>query len=150
MITVFQPRYDRWILAPGICAAGVIIAVTALELTFGGWVLAVSYLVTAVMLLLVLWSFMPRSYELWPDRLRIISGWPFSISVPFETVTEVYPPGVKSVVTQWGLKFAPSLRTAVKIKRSRGRDVLISPCDRKRFLEQVEVYLTEYRAAQVA
>jgi hypothetical protein len=145
MITAFQPRYDRWVLAPGVCSAAVIVAVTALELTFGGWVLAVSYLTTATVLLVVLWSFIPRSYELWPDRFRIISGWPFSLRVPFGTVTEVYPPGAKNSLTQWGLKFAPSRRTTVKIKRSKGRDVVINPCDRTKFMEQVQVYLAEYR-----
>ena len=146
MMTAFQPKYHRWLLTLGFCSAGMIVAVTGIEWAVGYWELALSYLATAILILFVLWSLVPRSYELWPDRLLIVSGWPFRVNVPFDTVTEVYPPGAKKGSISSENELSQPSPAVVKIKRSRGREVVLSPCDHSGFLEQVQVSLAEYNS----
>ncbi len=137
MISRSKPRYDKglWL---------VFIIVLLLPLGRAGFLVAADEFQWAwVMLgvtglaLLALWSMLPRAFELWPDRIRIVLGWPWGLNIPLNTIAEVLPaPGVAAWI-RWGAMFATSFKTPVQIKRTKGMTVLLSPDNPVEFIGSV-------------
>ncbi len=133
----FKPRYDKGLWP-------VLIVVSLLPLGRAGLFLAADEFQWAwVMLgvtglaLLALWSGLPRAFELWPDRIRIVLGWPWGLNIPLNTIAEVRPaPGV---VPWIGLRawFATSFKTPVQIKRTKGLTIVLSPKNPVEFMGSV-------------
>ena len=88
------------------------------------------------------WS---RTYEIQPDRLRIVLGWRPGVNVPFDTVERVSAGRGIDALAFWGMRFAPSVKTPVRIHRTKGWEVVISPEDREAFIEKLEMALADYR-----
>ena len=137
MFLRFKPRYDKWLWP-------VLIAVPLLPLVRAGFLVAADEFQWAwVMLgvtglvLLVLWSALPRAFELWPDHIRIVLGWSWGFGIPLNTIAEVLPaPGV----TPWirlGAMFATSFKTPVRIKRTKGMTFVLSPDNPVEFIGSV-------------
>ena len=145
MITRTAPKYDLWILGL-ICVAPVVTLVLGIILIVvegigvGAGVLAVSVFTGPLY-----WSVLPRKYELQPDKMRIVLGWPFALNVPFSTVEEVRPARWINTLAYSGLRFATSVRTPVVVARRRGWNIVISPRDRGEFLETALRALSSYR-----
>ena len=85
------PRYDKWVWA-------LILSVHMLPLVLAVAMIAQSQFTAAWILFAVtggiaflFWSVLPRGYEVWPDSLRILLGWPFALNVPFDTIVNVRP-----------------------------------------------------------
>jgi hypothetical protein len=135
MIPLYEvaPRYDAWIKA--VLAA---VLLTTLVLGFvllpvsrlGAWMM---FAVTAFDALLFHWC-MPRMYQVFPDRLRIVLGRPFAMNIPLEDITDARPGHGSMALAYMGHRFSPSTKTVVEIVRSRGWNVVISPDDRDAFL----------------
>ena len=137
MTTRFKPRYDKglWlvfivVLLLPLGRAGLLVAADEFQ---WAWVM----LGVTGLTLLVLWSALPRAYELWPDRIRIVLGWSWGLSIPLSTITEVLPaPGVAPWI-RLGAMFATSFKTPVRIKRTKGMTIVLSPDNPERFIESV-------------
>ena len=80
---------------------------------------------------------MPRKYQVYSDKVRIVLGGPFAWNIPFSTIKEVRPSSGASTFVYNGVRFATSSRDLVEIRRSRGCNVVISPSNKDVFLEQV-------------
>ena len=80
---------------------------------------------------------MPRKYQVYSDKVRIVLGGPFAWNIPFSTIKEVRPSSGASTFVYSGVRFATSSRDVVEIRRSRGCNVVISPSNKDVFLEQV-------------
>ena len=86
---------------------------------------------------LLFYAILPQRYQIWTDRIRIVLGKPFSITLPLSTVTEARAAsGVKAFAYR-GVRFATSSKTVVEIVRHRGWNFVISPANRKVFLERL-------------
>ena len=86
---------------------------------------------------LALWSVLPRAFGLWPDRVRTVLGSPWGLNVPLNTIAEVLPaPGVAPWI-RLGAMFATSFKTPVRIKRTKGMTIVLSPDNPERFIESV-------------
>ena len=106
----------------------------------GVWVLAVSVLTG-----LFISSVLPRKYEIRPDMIRIVLGWPFTLSLPFSTIDEIRPARWYVTLAHGGLRLATSVKTPVLVVR-RGRwDVVISPKDRQEFVDGAMSAISIYR-----
>ncbi len=146
MIAYSGSKYDKWLRA-------VIVAVPLLMLALGGLSAAqgeesgaaILFAVTPFVLGLF-WAVLPRRVEVWTDRIRIVMGWPFSFNVPFDTVSEIRSARARDALIYGGLRFSPSVRTPVEVRRSRGMNVVVSPHDRQQFLENAQRALDSYRA----
>lgn len=116
-----------------------IAVVLGLTLGLGVWLLFVDIVAASVMLgvtafdALLFKCIMPRRYEIWSDRLRIVLGWRFTVNVALEDIAEAREASGWAAFGHWGLRLAPSTRGVVIIRR-RGLDVVISPSDRDTFL----------------
>ncbi len=139
MLLRFKPRYDKW-LWPALMVlpllplgrAGLLAAAGELQ---WAWVM----LGVTVLVLLALWSVLPRTFELWPDRIRIVLGWPWSLNIPLDTIAEVLPPPSVAAWIRWGAGFATSFKTPVQIRRTKGMTIVLSPDNPVGFVESVRM-----------
>lgn len=128
-----RPRIDLWLKT-------IIAGVLAMTLAVGVWLLWVDAVGAGVVLGVTLFdgllfrAIIPRRYQVYDDRLKIVLGWPFAMNIPLRNIVEAKPaPGHKAWV-YWGLRLATSTRGVVEVVRRRGLDMVISPADRDAFL----------------
>lgn len=98
-----------------------------------GWVL----LGTAVLVAVLFHAILPRRFQLYADRLRIVLGRPFSFEVRLDKIIEagtIHP--AKSLFNA-GLRMSTSPGNAIQIRRHGAPTLLISPQNRERFLDQL-------------
>lgn len=137
MLSTFRLRYDGW-LWPVL----VVQVVSPLRRFFflaatDEFEAASGMLVMSGVVLAVLWSVLPRAFELWTDRVRIVLGWHWGWNIPLDTIAEVQPAPGLAAFALWGARFAMSFSTAVRIRRSKGMDIVISPVAPLEFIEAV-------------
>ena len=92
-------------------------------------------LVVTVAVLIALWSSLPRAYELWPDRLRIVLGWRWGFNIPLDEIEEIQPARGVATLFASGAMFLTSVKTPVRVRRTKGMDITTSPDDPLEFIE---------------
>jgi len=90
-------------------------------------------------------AILPRRYQIYQDRLRVVLGRPFAFNISFSTIKEARSATGSAAFMYGGLRFATSFRSIVEIVRSKGLNVVISPASRDAFLEQLNQALRDYR-----
>ena len=145
-IAFIKARYDLWIWVAiiGVLLFFSVLAILQLaqgEKAEGGIVLGVTGLIA-----LLLWSVLPRGFEIRSDRLRIVLGWPWSLNIPFNNITEVRTASAISALAYPGIRFSTSVRTPVLIRRSKGLSIVVSPQHRQEFIDKVMQAVADYRA----
>ena len=136
-----RPRYGLWvkILVWGLLAVFLITAITTFDSNRED---AFALIGTAVFIILIFWVVMPRKYCIYEDRIKIVMGVPFSISVRFDVIEYVGKPRGKLTV---GINFVTSFRDTVEIVRKKGMNVNISPGDREAFLKTLNKAFDNWR-----
>ena len=90
-----------------------------------------------VFFILLFYFIMPRRYQIFHDKLKIVLGSPFSIDIPLSTIKEVkHSSGIKALV-YYGVRFATSTEYVVEVVRNKGLNYIISPKNGEIFLEQL-------------
>jgi len=87
---------------------------------------------------------MPRRYQIFEDKIRIVLGGPFRVSIPFTNVRNVQAAGSYKSMVYSGMRFATTSRSVVEIIRKKGMNIVISPADRDRFMEQYRLARQAY------
>jgi hypothetical protein len=131
-----KPRMDIWLklMLTGIQAIFLVVGIVLLiQDTEGAFTMFGVTIFYAVLFRLV----MPRKYQVYSDKVRIVLGGPFAWNIPFTTIKEVRPASRASAFAYNGVRFATSSRGVVEIRRSKGCNVVISPFNKDIFLEQV-------------
>ena len=82
-------------------------------------------------------AILPRRYQIYQDRLRIVLGKPFAVNIPFSTIKEVRPASGSKTFAYGGIRLATSSSSVVEIVRTKGLNVAVSPANRDAFLEQL-------------
>ena len=91
----------------------------------------------ALLFTLIFYFIMPRKYQIYQDKVRIVLGSPFAINIPLSTINEArHSSGIKSYFYS-GIRFATSSRYVIEIVRSKGMNYVISPQNGDLFLEQL-------------
>jgi hypothetical protein len=87
--------------------------------------------------ILLFYFIMPRRYQIYQDKLRIVLGAPFAINIPLSRIKEVkHSSGMKAWVYS-GVRFATSTRYVIEIVRNKGLNYVISPQNGDVFREQL-------------
>jgi hypothetical protein len=137
-IIVFEdkPVYDKLnkYLIGGIIAIPLIIAIIVLPQDILG--AAIMFGVT-VFEAILFWCILPKRFVVYEDRLRIVLGGPFSITVPFRDLIQVRQATKDMAFVYWGYKLGTSLKYQVEIERKNGLSVLISPSMENEFIVQL-------------
>jgi hypothetical protein len=129
-------QYDWWLklLLGGIPLLTLILGFWLLTLDIGG--AAVMFAVTAFDSSLF-YFIMPRKYQIYTDRLVINLGKPLAMTILYVDIKEIKKTSGNSAMAYNGIRFATSAQYVVEIKRRRGMNVVISPANGDRFMEQI-------------
>ena len=135
MMSRFEARYDEWLRRALILAIGSPLVIAILILVVNQNSAAIPSLVFTSAILLILWLLLPRAFEVWPDRLRIVLGWKLVWDLPLEEIEKIRPTRGLGIMVFWGISLITSVKNSVRIKRTKGVDILISPDDPAVFIE---------------
>jgi hypothetical protein len=132
-----RPKYDVWLklVVGGTLAITIIPGIAFFYLSAE---LAWTMLALTVFDGLLFYAIIPRRLQLFEDRLRIVLGAPFALSVRYENIKEVRTAPTEEVFVYWGLRFATSTKNPIEIVKSKGLNMIISPGDKDIFMEQLE------------
>ncbi len=134
------PRVDLWLRL-------ILASTLALTLVLGIWLLFEDIAAAIAMFGITLFdallfrAIMPRRYQIYSDRIRIVLGGPFAVNIPFDNIAEARSASGGKAFAYWGLRFATSTQGVVEIVRKKGLDVVISLGDRGAFLERLRQVL---------
>ena len=128
-------RYDFWLklILGSVLAILFIIGVVLLFIDILG--ASVMFGVTLFDALLFK-AILPRRFQIFQDRIKIILGGPFTISISFSNIREVRAVSANEVFVYWGVRLATSTQSVVEIVRKSGLSLVIAPANREMFLEQ--------------
>ena len=129
-------QYDPWLklILGGVLALTLIPGIILLSADLlGAWIM---FGATAFDVLL-LYAILPRRYQIFRDRVKIVLGQPFAIDIPLSTIREARPAPGSKAFAYWGIRFATSSRSVVEIVRSKGLNIVIAPANRGAFLEHL-------------
>jgi hypothetical protein len=89
----------------------------------------------AVIFTLIFYCVLPRKYQIYEDRLRIVLGAPFAINIPLSTIKEIrHSSGFKAFFYS-GVRFATSTGYIVEIVRNKGMNYVITPRNGDLFID---------------
>ena len=130
-----RPRYDWWFIATvGLAIPGLFAGILIVLAAQGSWTVFAAVGSVGAAVLLLLWSVIPRRYEITSDSIRIVLGTPFAQSFELDTVADVRPTRGLHALAYAGIRYAPSTKTAVEILRRSGLSLVISPQDPAAFV----------------
>ncbi|MEN8613986.1 hypothetical protein ABFB09_01700 [Dehalogenimonas sp. THU2] len=96
-------------------------------------------MITAISESALFYFIIPRKYQIFADRLRVVLGGWIKFDVPFSTIRQARVARSIDAFVYWGLRMATSGEGVVEIlRRGGGLDLVISPIDRDTFLEQLD------------
>ena len=129
-------EYDLWLklLLGGILAFTLVMGFFLLSVDKIG---AYIFLGVTVFDALLFYAILPKRYQIWRDRMRIVLGRPLAVNIPLATIQEARSASGSKAFAHWGVRFATSSRTVVEIVRHRGWNFVISPSNRDLFLERL-------------
>jgi len=130
------PRYDSWLklMLGAILALTLILGFVLLPIDISG--AGVMFGVTLFDALLFR-AILPRRFQIYQDRVRIVLGGPLALNIPLLDIREARLASSSKAFVYWGLRFVTSVRGVVEIVRKRGLSVVISPANADTFLEQL-------------
>jgi hypothetical protein len=134
-------EYDGWLKIIYVIPFGLFIA--ALLFALNGDLEVFSVLLgEGVFIWLIYYLIMPRKYQIYQDKLRIVLGGPFALNIQLKTIKEVMHVAGSKAYVYSGARFATSSRYVIQIVRNGGLNYLISPQNGELFLEQLNLTLT--------
>ncbi len=110
--------------------------------TDAGWIMLGATAFDALLFHAVL----PRRYQLFTDRMRIVLGYPFAVNVRYATIKDAHPGTASQAFIYWGVRFATSSGNIIEVVRRRGLNIVISPENMAVFLEQLRQALADARS----
>jgi len=130
------PKYDLWLklILGGVLALTLILGVIFI---YRDTEAAITMFGITVFDALLFKAILPRRFQIFEDRLKILLGGPFSINILLSNIAEVKPASSREVFAYWGIRFATSTSNVVEVVRKKGLNLIISPRNDDMFLEQL-------------
>jgi len=130
------PKYDLWLklILGGVLALTLILGVIFI---YRDTEAAIAMFGITVFDALLFKAILPRRFQIFEDRLKILLGGPFSINILLSNIAEVKPASSRKVFAYWGIRFATSTSNVVEVVRKKGLNLIISPRNDDMFLEQL-------------
>jgi len=128
------PKYDLWVklILGGVLALTFILGVIFI---YQDAEAAVGMFGITLFDALLFKAILPRRYQIFEDRLRILIGGPFAINISFSNIEEAKPASDSKAFAYRGLRLATSTHHVVEIVRKKGLNLVISPSNGDMFLE---------------
>ncbi len=136
MIYEDTPKYDLWLklILGGVLALTLILGVIFI---YRDTEAAIAMFGITVFDALLFKAILPRRFQIFEDRLKILLGGPFSINILLSNIAEVKPASSRKIFAYWGIRFATSTSNVVEVVRKKGLNLIISPGNDDMFLEQL-------------
>ena len=136
MIYEDTPKYDLWLklILAGVLALTLILGVISI---YRDTEAAIAMFGITVFDALLFKAILPRRFQIFEDRLKILLGGPFSINILLSNIAEVKPASSRKIFAYWGIRFATSTSNVVEVVRKKGLNLIISPRNDDMFLEQL-------------
>ena len=130
------PRYDFWLksILGGVLALTLILGVILLSEDIGA---ALAMFGVTLFDALLFKAILPRRYQIFQDRVRIVLGGPFALNIPLSNIRQARQASSSKTFAYWGFRFATSTHYVVEIVRKKGLSLVISPASGDMFLEQL-------------
>ncbi len=138
-----HPRYALWIK---LILGGVLLLTLALGIYFLSIDRMGAYIMFGLTLIdaLLFFFLMPRSYQIYSDRLVVILGGPFTKTVPLYDIRSARKVSGSHAFINTGFRFAVSAKYVVEIARRTGTNITISPNTGDLFLEQLNQTMKQF------
>jgi len=88
-------------------------------------------------------AILPRRFQIFQDRVRIVLGGPFAIKFPLSDISEARSAPAGRAFVYWGIRFATSSQHVVEIVRKKGLSLVISPANADMFMKQLNLTLRQ-------
>jgi hypothetical protein len=139
-----RPSVDWWLklLLGGIIGFVIIMGVVMLET--GEEEGALVFLIIAIFYFFLFRMMIPRSINIYTDKLVIQLSGPFSIKIPYSNIKSVSKAGGSKVFSGGGIRLASSTAYVVEIIRNRGMQVNFSPSGGDFFMDQLNSAIRAY------
>jgi len=130
------PKYDLWLksILGGVLALTFILGVILISDDAG---VALAMFGVTLFDALLFKAILPRRFQIFEDRVRILLGWHLAINIPFSNIVDARSASGRKVFAYWGSRFATSTRFVVEIVTKKGLNIIISPSKGDIFLEQL-------------
>ena len=102
---------------------------------------AILLLVEALVVSLIFWSVLPRSYQVYEDHLRIVLGGPFCIKVGFSQIESIRITSKITLSLNFVTKF---VKNCVEINKKRGLSIAITPREKDMFIENANSAMSQW------
>ena len=128
------PEYDSWLklILGGVLALTFILGVVFISQDTEA---ALVMFGVTVFDALLFKAILPRRFQIFEDRLKILLGGPFAINIPLSNIAEVKTVSGSKVFAYSGIRFATSTKCVVEIVSRKGMNLVISPKNDDMFLE---------------
>jgi hypothetical protein len=90
---------------------------------------------------LIFWSVFPREYQVYEDRLRIVLGGPFSVTVGFQDIKAIRAGSGTGLTVNWVTRIT---RSYVEIVKKRGWSIAITPTANDSFIRNANQALEQW------
>ena len=130
------PKYDFWLklILGGVLALTFVLGVI---LIFDDTGAALAMFGVTLFDALLFKAILPRRFQIFEDRLRILLGGPLAVNFAFSNIADAKSaPGGKAFA-YGGIRFATSTHYLIEIVRKKGLNLVISPSKGDIFLEEL-------------
>jgi len=131
------PAYDTWVkyVIGAILALTLVIGIVLIPRDIAG---AAAMFAITIFDAALFWCILPKRFQVFEDRLKIVLGGPFAVNIPFTDIAKTEPVQSSRAMIYWGLRLATSTRHVVEIERRHGLSLVISPAHEDIFLTQLD------------
>lgn len=102
---------------------------------------SLSLLVTGLIMGVILWTVIPRKYQVYEDHLRIVLGGPLRMNIRFDQIKEIRVTSRTAMTMNFVTTFA---KTYVIIARKNGMSIAITPKSNEAFIENANRAMDEW------
>jgi hypothetical protein len=83
-------------------------------------------------------AILPRRFQIFSDRMKILLGGPFTINIPLSDIEDAKSASGRKTFVYWGIRYSTSTHHVVEIARKKGLSLVISPSRDDMFLEKLK------------
>ena len=130
------PEYDFWLklILGGVLAITFVLGIVLISQEIEA---AIAMFAVTLFDAVLFKAVLPRRFQIFEDRLKILLGGPLAINIPLSNIAEAKPAAASKTFIYNGIRLATSSRHVVEIVRKKGMNLIISPAHDDMFLEQL-------------
>jgi len=130
------PKYDSWLklILGGILAMTFVLGIILISEDIR---VALAMFGVTLFDALLFKTVLPRRYQIFEDRLRILMGGPLAVTIAFSNIADAKSASGNKAFAYGGIRFATSTHYVIEIVRKKGLNLVISPSKGDIFLDEL-------------